>query len=51
MISKTFLPFIIYLTIPYIILISSINIHNNKKIDRLYYSKYLYSYKQDIINR
>jgi magnesium-transporting ATPase (P-type) len=50
MISKTFLPFIIYLTIPYIILISSINIHNNKKIDRLYYSKYLYSYKQDIIN-
>jgi len=50
MISKTFLPFIIYLIIPYIILISSINIHNNKKIDRLYYSKYLYSYKQDIIN-
>lgn len=49
-ISKTWLPSIIYIIIPLIIYFTTFNLQNNDKINRLYYTKYCFSYKQDILN-
>lgn len=49
-ISKTWLPSIIYIIIPLIIYFTTFNLQNNNKINRLYYTKHCFSYKQDILN-
>ena len=49
-ISKTWIPSIIYIIIPLIIYFTTFNLQNNNKINRLYYTKYCFSYKQDILN-
>lgn len=49
-ISKTWIPSIIYIIIPLIIYFTTFNLQNNNKINRLYYIKYCFSYKQDILN-
>lgn len=49
-ISKTWLPSIIYIIIPLIIYFTTFNLQNNDKINRLYYLKHCFSYKQDILN-